>query len=155
MISRRCHLGDGACVSNFAHALTTTRVQQRPPPVGVRSGDREEAHRGRGAPRSGHSGEKPRKTGKCWPIVQSNAGLPNILLMFGSILCPSWAKSRKGPRRRYYNPIPGMLFPLLKKNRSIFRISYTISSIIEACETRLTENGLRPERKLHMVSLTY
>ena len=43
-------------------------------------------------------------------------------------------------------------FNLFEK-KSTFRSSYTISSIILACETRLTENGMPPERNLRMVSL--
>ena len=43
-------------------------------------------------------------------------------------------------------------FHLFEK-KIIFRSSYTISSIIVACETRLTENGIPPERNLRMASL--
>ena len=49
----------------------------------------------------------------------------------------------KGPRRPYDNPIS--LFFIFLKNKCIFRSSYTISSIIVACETRLTESGISPE----------
>ena len=72
VILRRYHLGDRGCVSNFAHAPTRRRGHRRgrPRPGPVR--------RARGsAPRSGHPGEKPRKSGKCWPIVH-----PNILRIF-------------------------------------------------------------------------
>ena len=33
------------------------------------------------------------------------------------------------------------------------RSSYTISSIVEACEARLTENGIPPEPDMRMVTL--
>ena len=72
VILRQCHLGDKACFSNFAHA--PTRRRWRPPRGAFRSGEREEAGRGRSAPRSGHPGEKRRKSRKCWPLVQSNSG---------------------------------------------------------------------------------
>ena len=57
----------------------------------------------------------------------------------------------QGPRRPYYNPI--CLLLILKKKRSIFRSSYTISSIIVACETRLTGNGIPPGPNMRMVRL--
>ena len=50
-----------------------------------------------------------------------------------------------GPRRPYYNP-KCLFFIFLTK--SIFRSSYTISSIVLACEIRLTENGISPEPNL-------
>ena len=59
----------------------------------------------------------------------------------------------KGPRRPYYNPI--FSFSTFFENKTIFRSSYTISSIIVAWETRLTENGVPPEPNLLMVSLIY
>ena len=59
----------------------------------------------------------------------------------------------KGPRRPYYNPIPGMFFSNFLKAKSIFRSSYTISSTLVACETRLAENDIPPEWNLRMVSL--
>ena len=57
----------------------------------------------------------------------------------------------KGPLRPYYNTT--CFFSSFRK-KSLFRSSYTISSIIVACETRLTENGVPPEPNLRMVSLT-
>ena len=44
------------------------------------------------------------------------------------------------------------IFHLFEK-KSVFRGSYAISSIIVACETRLTENGIPPEQNMRMVSL--
>ena len=57
----------------------------------------------------------------------------------------------KGPRQPYYNPI--CLFFIILKKKSIFRSSYTISSIIVACETRLAENGIPSEQNMRMVSV--
>ena len=57
-------------------------------------------------------------------------------------------RSLKGPRRPYYNHI--FFFVFLKKMSS--RIIYAISSMIVACETRITQNGILPEPNLRMVS---
>ena len=65
----------------------------------------------------------------------------------------------KGPRRPYYNHFFSHLFWKTKhtwyswKRKIIFHSSYAISTIIVACETRLTENGIPPEQNLRMVSL--
>ena len=50
----------------------------------------------------------------------------------------------KGPRRPYYNPI--FSFSTFFENKTIFRSSYTISSIIVAWETRLTKKAYLPNR---------
>ena len=47
------------------------------------------------------------------------------------------------------------VFPFILKKKSTFHSSYTISSTIVACETRLTKNGIPPKRNLRMVSLIY
>ena len=59
-----------------------------------------------------------------------------------------------GPRRPSYNPssIPGMFFFHIFEKKCLFCSSYTISSIIVARETRLTENGILPELIMRMVS---
>ena len=51
----------------------------------------------------------------------------------------------KGPRRPSYNPL--CFFQLFEK-KSVCSSSYTLSSIIVACETRLAENGIPPEPNL-------
>ena len=49
--------------------------------------------------------------------------------------------------RPYHNPIylVRFFFAFLRKKKCLFRSRYTISSIIVAWETRLTENGIPPE----------
>ena len=52
------------------------------------------------------------------------------------------------PRRPYYSPTCFFFDGLFDKNESLFRSSYTISRIIVACETRLTEIGIPTEPNL-------
>ena len=80
VILRRCHTGDRACVSNFAHAPTRRCGHGRGRPR--RSGEREEARRGTIAMRNGHPGEKRRKSRKCWSLVQLNDDLSYIRISY-------------------------------------------------------------------------
>ena len=80
--------------------------------------------------RSGEGGEEP---ATMWPRI--------------------WVTTIKGPRRPYYNTIPGMLYISVLKTKWLLRISYIIPSIIVACETCLTENGTSPELNSCTVSL--
>ena len=63
-----------------------------------------------------------------------------------------WVTTIKGPRRPYYNTVPGMLYVSVQKTKWLLR-SNVIPSITVARETCLTENGISPELNPCTVSL--
>ena len=74
---------------------------------------------------------------------------PDTDLLSAALL--AWSASAKacrfkGPRQPCHNPT--CLFFIFLERKCIFRNSYTVFSIIVACETRLTANGISPEPNL-------
>ena len=68
------------------------------------------------------------------PVARSKCYTQLIYMSFEEIF------DVEGPRRPYHDPICFFFLRFFEKS-SLFRSSYTFSSIITAWETRLTENG--------------
>ena len=81
-------------------------------------------------------------------MVPCNTSVRNDATVDGA----QFSSSVEGPCRPYYNPICFSFHISEEKKRCFPQQLYTISSIIVACETRITENGIPPEPNLRMVS---